>query len=236
MAVLSAAVFLFAGHRLWGILRDYRAGAESYRALTEQYAADLSTAAEAERKTTFRVDVARLWEQYPSVIGWLYAPGTGISYPIAQGSDNEYYLRHLYNGEGNSAGTLFADCRNAAAFGDANTIIYGHNMKNGTMFAPLMQYRRQAYREQHPEMYLYTPDGDYRVVLFSGFATTADADVYTPFAAPDDAFAAYLSACTARSDFSPPQETAEKILTLSTCTNADALGRYVVQGYLVPME
>lgn len=236
MATLSAAVFWFAGRQLAGIYQGYQAGTESYTALAEQGAA-IEEAPVGGEQTAFRVDVQRLRETYPEVIGWLYAPGTSISYPIVQGRDNEYYLHHLYNGEENHMGTPFADGRCPRPFRDAHTIVYGHNMKNGTMFAPLLQYRQQDFYEAHPEMTLFTPEGDYRLVLFSGYTTTADADTYTLFETAGPELQSYLTACRERSDFAAPlPEKADKILTLSTCTNADPLGRYVVQGVLTPAK
>ena len=83
------------------------------------------------------VDFERLQEENKDIIAWLYCPDTEINYPVVQSKDNEYYLRRLLDGTWNIAGTLFMDYRNAADCSDLHTIIYGHNMKNNTMFGSL---------------------------------------------------------------------------------------------------
>ena len=92
-----------------------------------------------------------------------------MNYPVTQTDDNEYYLHHLYDGTYNKVGCLFADYENAADFSDRNTIIYGHNMRNGSMFAAFNEYAEQSYFDTHKQMYLVTPEGGYVVELFAAF-------------------------------------------------------------------
>ena len=115
------------------------------------------------------VDFESLLAQGPDVKAWLELPGTVIQYPVAQGEDNSYYLKHLYDGTANKVGCLFIDYENAEDFSDNNTIIYGHNMRDGSMFSTLVEYKAQAYYDEHPEMYLVTPEGGYVVEVFSAF-------------------------------------------------------------------
>lgn len=96
-----------------------------------------------------KVDFERLQEENKDIIAWLYCPDTEINYPVVQSKDNEYYLRRLLDGTWNIAGTLFMDYRNAADCSDLHTIIYGHNMKNNTMFGSLPKYSKQEYYEEH---------------------------------------------------------------------------------------
>ena len=91
------------------------------------------------------VDFESLRESGPDIIGWLNLPDTVINYPVTQTDDNEYYLHHLYDGTYNKVGCLFADYENKADFSDRNTIIYGHNMRDGSMFAVLNEYDEQSY-------------------------------------------------------------------------------------------
>ena len=90
----------------------------------------------------------------PNVIGWIEIPGLSISYPVVQGTDNAYYLHHLFTGEYNSSGSIFADWHNQPDFADPNTIVYGHNMKNGSMFGTLSHYQDQALWEASPNLSL----------------------------------------------------------------------------------
>ena len=83
------------------------------------------------------VDFSLLKQENEDIVGWIYCEGTPISYPVVQSGDNQYYLHRLINGEYNIAGSIFMDYRNNAELEDNNTIIYGHNMKNNTMFGYL---------------------------------------------------------------------------------------------------
>ena len=95
------------------------------------------------------------------VIAWIYGANTHINYPVVQGSDNDYYLRHLLDGTWNDNGSIFMDCANSADFSDQNSLIYGHNMTSGAMFSNLVKYKQQAYYDQHPYLYMLTPQQSY---------------------------------------------------------------------------
>ena len=123
-----------------------------------------------------KVDFAALKEINPDIVAWLTIPGTNIDYPIAQHSDNDYYLHHLFTGEWNSSGCLFMDCRNELDFSDRHTIIYGHHMDNGTMFQNLMGYKSQEFYDQHPVGQLITPDGSYTLEFFAGYVASVEDD------------------------------------------------------------
>lgn len=97
----------------------------------------------------------------------LYIGALDLSYPVVQGEDNQYYLHHTYEKTENFAGTLFADKKNAPDFSDPNTIIYGHNMKNGTMFGSLKKFKDQAVYNAEPYIWLLTPDVNYQYEIFS---------------------------------------------------------------------
>ena len=96
------------------------------------------------------IDFDSLLSRNKDVIGWLYCPDTVINYPVVQGENNDQYLRKDLDGKYLVSGTLFADYRNGALGEDANYIIYGHNMKNGTMFSLLAKYKQQSYYDKHP--------------------------------------------------------------------------------------
>lgn len=119
-----------------------------------------------------KVDFEALWETGPDIIGWLNLPDTAVNYPVTQTDDNEYYLHHLYDGTYNKMGCLFADYENQADFSDRNTIIYGHNMRDGSIFATLNEYDEQSYFDEHPQMYLVTPDGGFICEIFTAFVAS----------------------------------------------------------------
>lgn len=187
------------------------------------------------------VDFAALREQGPDVAAWLTLPDTVINYPVAQGRDNEYYLTHLYDGTENKAGCLFLDYESAPDFSDRNTVIYGHNMRDGSMFASLLQYAGQEYYDAHPNMLLVTPEGGFLVELFTAFEASPDeaAGSASPWALDWESskdYAAWLADMRGRSLFQSDAAAAsgDKVLTLSTCTD-NGSSRFIVMGRLLPV-
>ena len=115
----------------------------------------------------FEVDFEKLLEQNDDVMGWLYCEGTKINYPVVQGDDDEFYLSHNYKREYQKSGSIFIEVLNRPGFADSNTVIYGHQMDNQSMFGALSNWAEQDYYEEHPVMWLLTPETDYQVVLFT---------------------------------------------------------------------
>jgi sortase B len=181
------------------------------------------------------VNFTALKSDNADAMGWIYSPNTVISYPVVHGSDNEYYLTHLFDGTTNKLGTIFVDCRNGSNLSDQNTLIYGHNMKNGSMFASLHNYSSQAYYNQHPYYYLYTENATYRVDIFSAYlTTTADACFCTDYGS-EETFSLFLSGAKANSAITTSVDVSaqDRIVTLVTCHSSSDDARYVVMGKLV---
>lgn len=180
------------------------------------------------------IDFSALKEASPDLVGWLYCPDTVISYPLVQGKDNSYYLSHLADGSENRNGCLFMDCENRRNMSDENTLVYGHHMASGKMFACLVSYAGQEYYEAHPVVYLVTEEKDYRLELFAGYTAAVDSDAYTLRFASKGDFAAWLVRIKGRSDFSSDVQVGEgdHIVTLSTCAYSFENARYVVHGKL----
>ena len=188
------------------------------------------------------VDFDALRETGPDIIGWLTLPDTAINYPVTQADDNEYYLHHLYDGTYNKAGCLFADYENQEDFSDRNTIIYGHNMRDGSMFAALNEYDEQSYFDGHPQMYLVTPGGGYVVEIFTAFVTRpsesgSDISPWRLNWKDDGAYTTWLSEMAGRSviETDVTVTSSDKVLTLSTCTPGGA-SRFIVMGKLLEVE
>ena len=180
------------------------------------------------------VDFATLQAKYPDVVGWLYCANTGLNYPIVQTAEEggEYYLYRDIDGSSNKNGTVFLDWRCNSDFTSQNNLIYGHNMKTGRMFAPIVKYRDQSFYDAHPYMYLYTPNQLYKVNLFAGMVTPHDSTVYSYSLSAD-----YIKQCIASSTFKSSVGTPTgNILTLSTCAYDYDNARYVVMGELVPID
>ena len=220
---LFLGIACFSGYQVLRILHEYRVGADAYFKL-EQFAS-LPPASEETEETPAElawpeVDFTALAAVNPDVTAWLYGPDTGISYPVVQGTDNDYYLDHLLDGTANSAGCLFVDTSCRPDFSGHNTVIYGHRMKNGTMFAALGNYQEQVYYDAHPVFLLVTPEGRYVVELFSGYvADTAESAWMLDFS-DEQAYLAWLEEVGEKSAFSskvsPRAE--DRVVTLSTCS------------------
>ena len=113
-----------------------------------------------------------LKQKNSDIVGWIYLENSPINFPVVQGKDNDYYLRRLIDGTYNSAGTIFMDYRNDKNMNDWNTIIYGHNMKNSTMFGTLLNYKEQSYYDEHKIMYYITENKKYEVELIEELGST----------------------------------------------------------------
>ena len=182
-----------------------------------------------------QADFAALSEVNPDIAAWLILEGSRINYPVVQGADNSFYLSHLFDGTPNPSGALFIDSYNEPGFADQNTVIYGHNMKDDSMFSTLLAYRSQEFFEQHPQMLLLTPRGNYLVELFAGYQTGIAADSWRHTFADASDFESWVSRSKERSDFTSDVEVlpTDRLLTLSTCSFAFDNARYVLVGKLV---
>jgi sortase, SrtB family len=171
------------------------------------------------------------------VVGWIAAEGTEIDYPVVQGDNNDFYLDHLFTGERNKLGSIFMDCRNDAGFADKNTILYGHNMKDGSMFSSLTKYKDQRYYDRHPAMLLHTPEGSYRIELFAGIVVDGDDESVRMTFRDDDDFLDYVGSLRQASTF--VSDTAvgadDRIVTLCTCSYEFNNARFALFGKLTPL-
>ena len=180
------------------------------------------------------VDFTSLDRINPSVVGWLAAEGTEIDYPVVRGNDNDFYLRHLVTGESNQMGSIFMDYRNHSDFSDKNTIIYGHNMKDGSMFSSLTKYKDQRYYDDFPTMLLYTPAGDFTIELFAGLVVDGNyKSVRFDFQDNHD-FQCYIDSLKKKSTFESNTiiKVDDRIVTFCTCSYEFNNARYALYGKL----
>lgn len=181
-----------------------------------------------------QVDFEELRLYYPDVIAWLCCPGTSINYPVVQTDNNDYYVHRLPNGQESAGGSLFADCSNSWDFSDANTIIYGHDMHDGSMFGYLHNFDSQTYYEKHPVFYLLTPVYNYRMDIFCGAVVPSDSDLYRLKMNADE-LQSWLDRVNRASVIHPNtmiDRNTEHFLTLSTCSYEYEDARFVVIGSL----
>ena len=105
-----------------------------------------------------KMDFKVIWEQNPDVVAWIEIPGTVVNYPVLRSEDNEYYLLHNLDGSKGYPGCIYMESYNSEGFEDPLTILYGHNMKNGTMFGSLKKFQKEDFFETNQSLYIYLPD------------------------------------------------------------------------------
>lgn len=228
LEVLFICIFLFSVFQLFRIWNSYRKGDEIY----ENAKNFVQTESKSEDEFYFTVDLDGLREVNPDIVGWIRIPDTPIDYPILQGSDNSYYLKHTYDDQYSDFGSIFLDVR--CAFLDSNTVIYGHNTRNGSMFGSLKEYRNENYLKKHPYIYvLYgNVERKYRIIALLDVDTTKKDPAYTLNCINEEKQKEWLETQLSKS-LLPVIKTdeitgKEKILTLSTCTSRFRAERLVI--------
>lgn len=184
------------------------------------------------------VDFVALQKINPDVVAWIYIPDTNINYPVVQGTDNDYYLNHLADGTWNKAGSIFIDYRNDSDFSDRNTVLYGHNMRNLSMFAQITNYVSQDYYEAHPYAMIMTPDGNYLLKFFSGYVTDVNGAAWKRDFSTDSEYSLWLDRLIEKCYFACEvlPTTSDRVVTLSTCTYEFENARFVLHGVLRPAK
>ena len=262
--VLLLAVFIFSAVSLFMIYKQYRVGRRAYDDAVSQFTlpavpddgqplidiSDLPAGQQPEqiqamvveadsgKASIFPFEVAfeALKKINDEIVGWIYCPGTPINYPLLKANDNDYYLHRSYDRSYLFNGSIFVEAKNQPLFLDSNTIIYGHNMRDGSMFEALENWQDPSFYETHPYILIFTPDQDYVVMLFSGYTTSATSDSYQIFSGPGEELDAYLQSAVSQSDFSTSVELDPnaKYVMLSTCSYVFDNSRYVLHGMLLP--
>ena len=248
-AFLLSAILLFSVYKLIRIIKSYRESSESYRAVANAAVTTTSPAPsaspDAENTAALpEVPIVIDWEQLKKtngdIVAWLYCADTPINYPIVQAKDNEFYLTHGFDGKKGDSGALFLDCRNNIAANDENFIVYGHRMKDDSMFGTIPQYAEESYYIKHPTLYLLTPEQNYRVGLFACRTVHSEEKYFETSFESKKAFQRYLNKAIEQSYWpsDTPAGTDYSSLTLVTCsTYANTNNpRLLVHGCLTPVS
>jgi len=180
-------------------------------------------------------NILDLQAKYPDAVGWITIPNTNVDYPFVQAKDNSYYLRRDLDGKTLSAGTLFMDYRNSADLSGFNTIIYGHNMKNGSMFGTLKDFDDQTFFDANQTGTVFIANKTYAIEFFAYIVLKADdSSIYDPSVSdPLDETAFLAHAKSAARYYRDIGVTAgDHILTLSTCDYEFNDARMVLLGRL----
>ncbi|MBP5581724.1 MAG: class B sortase [Ruminococcus sp.] len=171
---------------------------------------------------------------YPNAIGWLYIPNTRISYPVMPGEDNEYYLHHDFDRSRLKAGSVFLDCRCENRFMNPVNILYGHNMKNGSMFAQITSYTTESFFEAHRYGWLSTPETVYRIDFFACSIVRSDDRLYNGNSPISEWIPHIYDRAVVSSGMSYSGN--DRFISLSTCSYEFENARTVLTGRLVNIE
>lgn len=181
-----------------------------------------------------QVDIPALKEVNPDVLGWIVVPGTRVSYPIVQGEDNEYYLSHTWDLRKKIAGSICMDYLCSPDFSEFNTILYGHNMNDLSMFGSLHRYKREAFWEENPYIYIVNESSTYRYQIFAAYKAPLETSTYYVDVAhevhKEELIANALEQSVYDTGIVPTAD--DRILTLITCTGNGYEARWAVQAVL----
>ena len=248
LLLVALVVFCFSAYKLVTIWQEYRVGEKEYEQLQsyvrydkpnkavdekkqeESQPIEETPALQEEAKTPVyppepAVDWGGLLEVNEDVIGWIDMSGIGIAYPIAKGEDNDFYLHHTIEKTYNFAGSIFMDYNNIGNWQECNSIIYGHNMKNQSMFGKLKKYRNQETYDKSPYFWISTPEGNHLYQIFSVYNTDESSDTYTFFSDTGAEFENWIQRMAAQSEIKTNVAVSgqDKVITLSTCTSSDTV-------------
>jgi sortase B len=227
---LSLIGFLVSFYVVYSDYQIYRQGDESY----QQIRLIRLTTPTGNQSTQAIIDFVSLNEVNADVVGWIGSDESEIDYPLVQGIDNEYYLTHLFTKEVNKLGSIFMDYRNNPDFSDRNTIIYGHNMKDGSMFSSLTNYKDPDYYNAYPTLPIYSPDGNFVIELFAGIVVDGSYESVRYNFLNDEDFMSYINSLVKQSTFrsSILMSPQDRIVTLVTCSDDYFNARYALYGKL----
>lgn len=234
ITVCLIGIILVSGYKIGKTMWEYQVAKSAYTNISEK------TAKVDPKQFTGVVDWKALKKVNPDVQGWLYQKGTVINYPVVQGTDNDTYLHTRFDKQWSGGGTLFVDCRMEKDFKDFNSIIYGHHMKDGSMFRSIRGYTKEdGYYDKHKTLELATPHGNYHLVVFSAFITKAtDEDTYK-MTYDEAEKQAYIDRAWERSELPITRDSVDvtkndRLVTLSTCAYDYEEARYIVMCKMVP--
>ncbi len=252
--VLTALV-VFSGYKLiTSVISDRRAEEEHQRLLNMVVAGQPQTSAEGSAETDESgEDVELLPAQYPPLSinmealremngdfrGWFYFPAVEVSYPVVQGEDNEYYLKHSFEKEKSNSGSIFMDCGASPDWSDRNTFVFGHNMRDGSMFGTFRELvDDSSLLDANPRFYIYTEDTVYTYEVFSYYMARKDSNRYMVFSS-DENYDQYTGWAVENSNyvFDVDLSGRPNIVSLSTCYgSAGTSRRLLIHGVLTLAE
>ncbi len=162
--VLLGVIVLAAGGYLFQVWEGYHEASAGYQKLQKYIIEKPDVEKKQEEKPESKrksgenlpeIDFDGLRAINKDIVAWIQIPGIGVDYPVVQGKDNDHYLHYTFDGKANKAGSIFLDYRNRKDFTDSKVILYGHNMKDGSMFSNLKKYQDTGFRKEQGRVLIY---------------------------------------------------------------------------------
>lgn len=235
ICIIFIIITIFSGYQILSTINEYKISNDTYNNLKEYVNTDSDKNASIDKEiVTPKVDFVSLKEINSDVVAWIYIKDANINYPVVQGKDNDYYLNHLTDMSYNAAGSIFLDYRSKSNLNDRHSIIYGHNMNDGSMFANLNKYKEQEFFNNHSYYVIVTPDKNYKIDIISGYVANVNEDSWKLNFSNDEEFSNWLTWTKEKSFFKSEitPTTEDRIITLSTCSNESNDTRFVLVGIL----
>ena len=235
--ILCLGVIIYECIGLYRDNQEYNVADTEYETLTDDYIST-ATGDEVPEGTTYPpllINYSQLESINPDFVGWLYFPYFDISYPVVHENEIDQYLRTTFDGTSNKAGCLFTDVLSTETFTGYHDIVFGHNMRNGSMFGKLKKLNQTEDQEnikQNPYIYVYTENAIYQYQIFAFYITSVGSDAYK-VVTNDEEYEDFLKFIYSHTAFQKPDSLDLSnhpcILTLSTCSGpAGGSRRFVV--------
>ena len=236
--VISLAVFVFSAYKLYTIWNEYHENEKVYEEVKDlapkKEVVDKETG---EKRYVFnKQDFEKLLSTNSDFKAWIYVPGTLVDYPVVQSTDDDYYLHHNFYKEYNDGGAIFIAAENMTPFEERNTIIHGHHMNDGSMFASLAYFKQNGFLDTNNKIYITTGTKELEYQIFSVYYEKASQDPYHYEFPTDEDYINYLNGLKNKSLFNvdiEPFTADDKIITLSTCSYEVEDGRQLVHAKLI---
>lgn len=177
------------------------------------------------------IDISAVIDEAPETCAWISIPGTDIEYPVMQGPDNEFYLTHAPDGAASRQGSIFMSWENTKDFSDPNTVLYGHRMNTGAMFAQLERYRDWSFLEEYPYIFITVPDGNvyaYEICSVQEIEADGTAPEYRTVFSGNEELAVWHSRPRSGVICAREVRPSDRYLTLSTCVKGKPEARLIV--------
>jgi len=237
---ILVAIFLYSGYQLALYLYDGYTSNQLNDRMRQQFEAGQPTRFEnsgeqaalttEQLKQQYQARFHNLQKVNPDIVGWLKIANTQIDYPVLQSEDNDYYLNHNVDKQASRRGSIFMDYRNTSISEDTHTVIYGHHMKDGSMFGELAKYKDAAYYREHPMITFESIEEATAWEIFSVYIYSPDDQFFAYEFADQQDYEAYLQKIIDKSRYPTGVSVSsdDQLLTLVTCTYEVSDARFII--------